>query len=78
MGMDGDTDRSQCEKHAKKEEALAKLQAGSKFNDVAMEFSEDKARQGMFHPQFPAECSSGYLAGCLLLSLPLRTQGAGF
>jgi peptidyl-prolyl cis-trans isomerase NIMA-interacting 4 len=35
-----------CEKHGKKEEALAKLNAGSKFDDVAKEFSEDKARQG--------------------------------
>ncbi|EME87938.1 uncharacterized protein MYCFIDRAFT_103435 [Pseudocercospora fijiensis CIRAD86] len=34
------------EKHAKKEEALAKLNAGAKFDDVAREFSEDKARQG--------------------------------
>ncbi len=36
-----------CEKNAKKEEALAKLNAGSKFDEVAREFSEDKARQGM-------------------------------
>jgi hypothetical protein len=36
----------QCEKHSKKEEALAKLRAGTKFDDVAREFSEDKARQG--------------------------------
>lgn len=35
-----------CEKHSKKEEALAKLQDGVKFDDVAREFSEDKARQG--------------------------------
>jgi NIMA-interacting peptidyl-prolyl cis-trans isomerase 4 len=35
-----------CEKHAKKEEALAKLNAGGKFDDVAREFSEDKARSG--------------------------------
>ncbi|KAG2169347.1 MAG: Uncharacterized protein AUREO_023880 [Aureobasidium pullulans] len=35
-----------CEKHAKKEEALAKLNAGVKFDEVAREFSEDKARQG--------------------------------
>jgi NIMA-interacting peptidyl-prolyl cis-trans isomerase 4 len=35
-----------CEKHAKKEEALAKLNDGVKFDDVAREFSEDKARQG--------------------------------
>ncbi|RFN52140.1 hypothetical protein FIE12Z_3523 [Fusarium flagelliforme] len=35
-----------CEKHAKKEEALAKLNDGVKFDEVAREFSEDKARQG--------------------------------
>ncbi|KAB8343151.1 hypothetical protein FH972_022741 [Carpinus fangiana] len=35
-----------CEKHAKKEEAVAKLTAGAKFDDVARELSEDKARQG--------------------------------
>ncbi|MCJ1465417.1 Peptidyl-prolyl cis-trans isomerase pin4 [Pseudocyphellaria aurata] len=35
-----------CEKHAKKEEALEKLRQGTKFDDVAREFSEDKARQG--------------------------------
>ncbi|PSS18758.1 hypothetical protein M430DRAFT_102140 [Amorphotheca resinae ATCC 22711] len=35
-----------CEKHSKKEEALAKLKAGAKFDDVAREFSEDKARAG--------------------------------
>ena len=36
----------QCEKHAKKEEALAKLRDGAKFDEVARDFSEDKARQG--------------------------------
>jgi len=41
-----ETDMIQCEKHSKKEEALAKLQAGAKFDDVAKEFSEDKARAG--------------------------------
>lgn len=35
-----------CEKHGKKEEALEKLKAGAKFDDVAREFSEDKARAG--------------------------------
>ncbi|KAK5276658.1 hypothetical protein LTR16_010856, partial [Cryomyces antarcticus] len=35
-----------CEKHAKKEAALAKLREGVKFDEVAREFSEDKARQG--------------------------------
>ena len=37
-----------CEKHSKKEEAIAKLNAGSKFDEVAREFSEDKARQGLY------------------------------
>ncbi len=36
----------QCEKYSKKEEALTKLRDGAKFDDVAREFSEDKARQG--------------------------------
>ncbi|KAL8796777.1 MAG: hypothetical protein Q9195_000860 [Heterodermia aff. obscurata] len=35
-----------CAKHSKKEDALAKLRQGAKFDDVAREFSEDKARQG--------------------------------
>ncbi|EFY98766.1 Peptidyl-prolyl cis-trans isomerase [Metarhizium brunneum] len=35
-----------CEKHAKKEEALAKLNDGVKFDEVARNYSEDKARQG--------------------------------
>jgi hypothetical protein len=38
----------QCEKHSKKEEALAKLREGVKFDEVAREFSQDKARQGKF------------------------------
>jgi NIMA-interacting peptidyl-prolyl cis-trans isomerase 4 len=39
-----------CEKHAKKEEALEKLRNGAKFDDVAREMSEDKARQGNVVP----------------------------
>ncbi len=35
-----------CEKHSKKEEALENLRNGAKFDDVARDFSEDKARQG--------------------------------
>lgn len=38
---------AQCEKHSKKEEALEKLRNGAKFDEVARDFSEDKARQGM-------------------------------
>jgi len=37
-----------CEKHSKKEEALEKLKGGAKFDEVAKEFSEDKARAGRF------------------------------
>lgn len=36
----------QCEKHGRKEEALAKIKDGVKFDEVARDFSEDKARQG--------------------------------
>ncbi|OJJ47662.1 hypothetical protein ASPZODRAFT_31147, partial [Penicilliopsis zonata CBS 506.65] len=35
-----------CEKFSKKEEAVEKLRNGAKFDEVAREFSEDKARQG--------------------------------
>jgi len=37
-----------CEKHGKKEEALAKLNSGASFDSVAREFSEDKARAGTY------------------------------
>jgi hypothetical protein len=43
-------DSTQCEKHGKKEEALEKLKGGAKFDEVAKEFSEDKARAGTFAP----------------------------
>ncbi|KAL4953410.1 hypothetical protein BDW69DRAFT_165326 [Aspergillus filifer] len=35
-----------CEKFSKKEEALEKIRNGAKFDDVAREYSEDKARSG--------------------------------
>ena len=35
-----------CEKQSKCLEALSKLEAGEKFNDVASKYSEDKARNG--------------------------------
>ncbi|XP_055499833.1 peptidyl-prolyl cis-trans isomerase NIMA-interacting 4 isoform X1 [Leucoraja erinacea] len=35
-----------CEKHSKIMEAMEKLKAGMKFNEVASQYSEDKARQG--------------------------------
>ncbi len=43
-----------CEKHGKKEEALAKLNGGASFDSVAREFSEDKARAGNYLPTFLA------------------------
>jgi len=42
----------QCEKFSKKEEALAKLKAGAKFDEVAKEFSEDKPRAGECYAKF--------------------------
>lgn len=43
-----------CEKHARKEEVVAKLRDGAKFDEVAREMSEDKARAGvyLFSPSF--------------------------
>eukprot|EP00882_Tetradesmus_deserticola_P007153 GHRQ01007532.1.p2 GENE.GHRQ01007532.1~~GHRQ01007532.1.p2 ORF type:complete len:118 (+),score=22.19 GHRQ01007532.1:366-719(+) len=35
-----------CEKHSKITEALAKIQAGEKFDAVAQAYSEDAARKG--------------------------------
>jgi peptidyl-prolyl cis-trans isomerase NIMA-interacting 4 len=36
-----------CEKQSKILEALERLKAGDKFNEVATKYSEDKARQGV-------------------------------
>jgi NIMA-interacting peptidyl-prolyl cis-trans isomerase 4 len=35
-----------CEKHSIKEKALEQLASGRKFDDVARDLSDDKARQG--------------------------------
>lgn len=51
-----------CEKHARKEEVVAKLRDGGKFDEVAREMSEDKARAGVyllslsFSPLFLSSC----------------------
>jgi len=37
---------AQCEKQSKRDEALARVEAGESFDKVAREMSEDKARQG--------------------------------
>jgi NIMA-interacting peptidyl-prolyl cis-trans isomerase 4 len=39
-----------CEKQAKALEALEKLKGGMKFSEVAAQYSEDKARQGVWIP----------------------------
>lgn len=36
-----------CEKHGKCMEAMEKLKAGVRFSEVAAQYSEDKARQGV-------------------------------
>lgn len=36
-----------CEKQSKVLEAMEKLKAGGKFNEIATLYSEDKARQGV-------------------------------
>lgn len=45
------TTRIPSEKHSKKEEALAQLREGVKFDQVARDFSEDKAKQGELLPR---------------------------
>jgi aromatic ring hydroxylase len=39
-----------CEKQTKALEALEKLKGGMKFPEVAAQYSEDKARQGVWIP----------------------------
>ena len=36
-----------CEKQSKCLEALEKIKAGAKFDEIARQYSEDKARQGV-------------------------------
>jgi len=36
-----------CEKQSKCLEALEKIKAGAKFNEIAAQYSEDKARSGV-------------------------------
>ena len=44
-----------CEKQSKALEALEKLKAGEKFDAVASQYSEDKARSGVIlHSSIPA------------------------
>jgi NIMA-interacting peptidyl-prolyl cis-trans isomerase 4 len=52
-----------CEKHSKKEQALEALREGRKFDDVAREFSEDKARQGTLDPSVSTTPISSCLWG---------------
>lgn len=53
-----------CEKHSKAMEALEQLRQGKRFSEVAVQFSEDKARQGVSQ-----ECVGPY--GAYLLTATL-------
>lgn len=66
--------RQQCEKHSKKEEALAQLAAGVKFDEVARNFSEDKARQGEYHSIMRALATA--LTTCVGGQLGWKTKGS--
>nr|KAF6492772.1 peptidylprolyl cis/trans isomerase, NIMA-interacting 4 [Molossus molossus] len=60
-----------CEKHGKIMEALEKLKSGMRFNEVATQYSEDKARQGVwcsYRFQRPVPSSREY---CCVLPLIL-------
>ena len=65
---------TQCEKHSKKEEALAKLNTGAKFDEVAREFSEDKARQGQSVVKQSLHSLYGYIyhIACAFLTLSYK------
>lgn len=43
-----------CEKQSKCLEALEKIKAGQKFDEIARQYSEDKARSGVISAKF--EC----------------------
>jgi hypothetical protein len=61
-----------CEKHSKKEEALEKIRNGAKFDDVAREMSEDKARQGtLFFSDLTYTSLLSFIAAPSHLSLSL-------
>jgi hypothetical protein len=62
-----------CEKHSNKEKALARLLEGHKFDDVAKDLSEDKARQGKFI--FLVVKSGCVVVGLLALCLAGRRGG---
>lgn len=59
------TDSLNSEKHAKKEEALAKLKEGVKFDQVARDYSEDKAKQGELMQSVSKGHESKWLTVCV-------------
>ena len=68
--------RQQCEKHSKKEEALAKLVEGVKFDEVARNFSEDKARQGEYSMVLRMAALPKMLTGRVGGQLGWKTKGS--
>lgn len=49
-----------CEKHGKCMEAMEKLKSGVRFSEVASQYSEDKARQGVGGERFCCEMPVGF------------------
>lgn len=64
-----------CEKHSNKEKALEALREGRKFDDVAREMSEDKARQGelqySIHDDLRAHMSYALLSNACAIEILL-------
>lgn len=51
---------------------MEKLKSGMKFNEVAAQYSEDKARQrGMVHSSFKMSLIGGHTAVGIIFVLPL-------
>ena len=63
-----------CEKHSKIMEAMEKLQAGMKFNEVASQHSEDKARQGVSFFLTRSGCVVPSLIVCYIMDHMCRTK----
>ena len=59
-----------CEKHARKEEVVAKLRDGAKFDEVAREMSEDKARAGVYPFSLSRSFPLFFIFICVVCLLP--------
>lgn len=64
-----------CEKQSRALEAIERLRAGAKFNEVATQFSEDKARQGVSEPYFRVQLNDA-ICVCAQGDLGWMTRGS--